>query len=70
MTESLNNAFSLASKLPESEQDAIAAWIVAEMDSDRRWDTLFNGSQNKLAALAREALDEHLKGETEDWQKN
>ena len=70
MTESLNNAFSLASKLPESEQDAIAAWLVAEMESDRRWDTLFNGSQDKLAALAQEALDEHLKGETEDWQKN
>jgi len=56
MTESLQNAFETASRLPDSEQDAIAAWLIAELESERKWDELFNKSQDKLGALADEAL--------------
>ena len=37
----LENAISEASKLLEKEQEAIGAWLLAEIDSYRRWDELF-----------------------------
>ena len=67
MTESLQNAFDTASRLPDSEQDAIAAWLIAELESERKWDELFNKSQDKLETLANEALAEHARGETKPW---
>ncbi len=42
MTESLQNAFSLASDLPDADQDAIAAWLMSELESDRKWSSLFS----------------------------
>ncbi len=70
MTESLQNAFALAAQLPDPDQDAFAAWLVAELESDGRWDALFNKSQNLLSDLARDALAEHHRNETEDWKTN
>lgn len=67
MTETLQNAFSLASRLPDADQDRIAAWLIAELDADQRWDTLFRNSQDFLAELGREALHEQERGETKDW---
>ena len=67
MTESLQNAFDTASQLPDSEQDAIAAWLIAELEADRRWEESFSNSQDKLASLAGEALAEHARGETKSW---
>ena len=70
MTESLQNAFSLASRLPETEQNAIAAWLIAELESESKWDALFRDSPDVLAELARHALTEHSFGETKDWEEN
>jgi len=70
MTESLQNAFTLASQLPDADQDAIAAWLLAELESEQRWDKLFSRSQNKLAAMAQDALAEHSRGETKEWDSN
>ena len=70
MTESLKNAFTLVSRLSDMDQDAIAAWLIAELDSERKWDTLFRDSQDVLANLARDALAEHSCGETENWKQN
>ena len=70
MTESLQNAFSLASQLPAPDQDAFAAWLVAELESDKRWNGMFAKSQNVLAELSREALEEHSREETKDWKTN
>ena len=70
MTESLQTAFSIASRLPDTDQDVIAAWLIAELESDQRWDALFRGSQDLLADLASEALAEHSNGRTENWKKN
>ena len=36
MNKSLERAFAAASKLPESEQSSFAAWIMAELESERR----------------------------------
>ena len=61
----LETAFAEAAKLPETEQEAIAALILAELDSERRWDALFAKSQDLLSRLAKEARDEHRAGDTE-----
>jgi len=66
MTTRLEQAFEEASKLPEHEQDALAEWLMAELESENRWDTLFSQSQDTLSKLAREALEEHRRGQTED----
>ena len=34
---------------------------------ERKWTSLFEGSQEKLANLAEDALKEHAAGETQDW---
>lgn len=54
-----------ASKLPEQEQEAFAAWILAELESERRWDDLFARSQGLLAKMAEEARAEYRAGLTE-----
>ena len=58
----LEKAISEASKLPESEQDEIGAWLLAEMESERRWDDLFRDSGSVLER--NEALREHEQGLT------
>jgi hypothetical protein len=47
-----------ARALPEPEQDAIAAVILAEIEDERRWAEAFARSHDALAELAREALVE------------
>lgn len=59
MTKLLEKAFEAASKLPPEEQDALAASILAEVEAERRWDQLFEGSLPSLERLADEALEEH-----------
>jgi hypothetical protein len=59
MTELLEKAFAEASKLPPKEQEALAAWILEELASERRWDEAFASSQDVLSRLADEAIQEH-----------
>ncbi len=60
----LEKAISEASKLPESEQEAIGAWLLAEIESERRWGELFGRSATALERMADEALEEHERGLT------
>ena len=60
----LEKAIAEASKLPESEQEAIGAWLLAEMESERRWAELFGKSSSVLERMADEALKEHEEGLT------
>jgi hypothetical protein len=64
MTQLLERAFTEASKLPETEQDAVASFLLAELESEQRWAHSFASSQNELAGLADEALREFAAGET------
>ena len=66
MTKLLEKAFQRASALPASEQDAIADWLLNELESEARWGRLFAGSQDALQKLAAKALEEHRRGETQD----
>lgn len=64
MTKALQDAFREAEKLPEAEQDQLAAAIRAEIEAERAWETRLAASRDALAALADEALDEHRRGRT------
>ena len=70
MTDSLQHAFNVASQLPPDEQNALAARLIHEFQSEEKWAALFAKSQDKLASLAQEALAEHRRGETEDLELN
>ena len=46
MSTLLEKALAAVSRLPESEQEALAAWILDELDHDRRWQKAFAGSHD------------------------
>lgn len=64
MTQLLEKALSEVAKLPDAEQDAVAAILIQEMASERRWSEAFANSQDLLAKLTEEALAEHAAGRT------
>ena len=62
MSKLLDQAILEAQKLPESEQEAVGAWLLAELESDRRWDEMFSEPSAVIERMAREALDDHRAG--------
>lgn len=66
MTDALEKVFEEAAKLPAEQQDALAAWIAAQLEYERRWDAAFAASANELERLADEALAEKHAGLTEE----
>ena len=52
MTQLLERAIAEVGKLPDPEQDAIAALILEQIADDRAWDEAFDRSQDQLAQLA------------------
>jgi len=70
MTKALRKAFEAASRLPEPDQDELAAAILEELEADERWEAAFARSQDVLARLADEALEEHRAGRTEPLDPN
>jgi len=65
MTKLLEAAVARLREFPEEKQDAIAATIMAEIESDREWETAYTASKDELASLAEEAQAEYLAGKTE-----
>jgi len=64
MTQLLEKAFGEVAKLPASEQDAVAALVIEELASEKRWSSSFANSQDLLAKLAEEALAEYASDQT------
>jgi hypothetical protein len=64
MTKMLEQVIQRMSKLPEQEQDAWAAHLLEELESEKKWDESFAKSQDILSRMAAEALAEHDRGET------
>ena len=58
MSQLLDHAVAEARKLPDAEQDAIAALILQEIEDDRRWEETLARSPGKLAALAARAEEQ------------
>ena len=64
MTRLLERAFKEASKLPEVEQNALAKWVMEELQSEGKWQRAFAASEDVLDKLADEALEQHRQGGT------
>jgi len=64
VTKFLEKAFTEAAKLPTREQDVLAAFLLEELASEKKWDKQFASSQDELANLAREAIGEFKAGKT------
>ena len=62
MTQALSAAVASAAKLPDEEQNVLAAIMLEEMESEGRWSALFAGSQNLLEQMASEAIQDFQAG--------
>ena len=65
MSTLLEKAFKEIKKLPETEQNIFAKWILEELEAERKWERLFADSEDVLERLAEEALKEYKEGKTE-----
>lgn len=63
MTGLLEKAIKRVEALPDNEQDAIASQILETLD-DESWGSAVDKNRDHIRSLAREALDEHRRGET------
>ncbi len=70
MTQLLEKAISEIRKLSNDEQDAIAAVLMAELESERRWERAFESTADQLSGLADEALREYREGNTEPFESH
>lgn len=64
MTRLLEKAFDVASRLPTLEQNIVARMVLEEIESENKWDHLFSESEDTLAQLAQEALQDYAQGKT------
>lgn len=66
MTQLLKEFFEKANTLPQEEQDRLARFLLAELDSERRWTELFSRTESEdlLERLADDALSAHRSGRT------
>jgi hypothetical protein len=60
----LELAIEEAHKLPDRDQEAIGAWLLSEMESERRWDELFSRPSSVIERMGEKALEEHRAGRT------
>lgn len=58
MTQLLDNAFKKVSELPEAEQDTFARFILDEIESEQKWESSFLKSEDMLASMSDEALND------------
>ena len=64
MTKLLERAFKKASKLPQVEQNALAKWVMEELEAQNKWERAFAASEDVLDKLADEAIAAHKRGKT------
>jgi hypothetical protein len=65
MGQLLERAIEEAHKLSDDEQEAVGAWLLAEIESERRWDELFSRPpSDALERMAAEALEDFREGRT------
>ena len=70
MTRLLERAFKEGSKLPVVAQNALARWLLDELEADKKWEQTFADSENILDRLADEALEAHKRGKTKPLDVN
>jgi hypothetical protein len=70
MTTALQEAFEKAAALPPDRQEVLAASMLEEIADEDRWQRSFAQSQDVLAKLAAEALEEDAQGRTLDLDES
>ena len=63
MSQLLEHAVAEARKLPDADQEAIAALILAEIEDDRLWEEAFARSPDKLKGMAARAAEQVRAGQ-------
>ena len=66
MTSLFQEAVQKAMGLPDEQQNALAAILLQEIESEKRWQESFASSPGILDKLAEEALEEDRLGRTVD----
>ena len=66
MTQLLAHAIGEIQKLPDANQDAIAAIILAELEDERQWAEQFAKSQPQLARLAEKVREDIRAGRVQE----
>jgi hypothetical protein len=64
VTKLLEKAIAELAKLPETQQDSMARWILHELEDEARWDQAFAGSLSQLEGLGKKALEDYQAGRT------
>lgn len=64
MNKILERAIAELAKLSDAEQEAYALQLLEVMEDEKGWDERFAKSQDRLAAMARQAREDAAKGET------
>jgi hypothetical protein len=64
MTGLMEEALRRIEALAKEEQDAIASQILETLEDEEAWARSFHEKRTALESMAREALDEHRRGET------
>ncbi|MFM9047326.1 MAG: hypothetical protein ACKOOH_06655 [Cyanobium sp.] len=69
MFQALSAAVASAAKLPEEEQNVLAAILLEEMESENCWSALFSESQNLLEQMANEAIHDFQSGQVHPFDE-
>ena len=64
MSSLLDKAIEKVVALPSDEQDAIASEILASLADEEAWKKRFAAKREVIRRMAREAIEEDLRGET------
>ena len=64
MSALLEKALEKVASLPQDEQDAIASQILASLADEDAWTKRFAEKRDVIDRMAREALEEDIRGET------
>ncbi len=62
MTKLLEKAIAELAKLPETQQERLAQWILYEFEDEARWDRAFAESLPQLETLGKKALEDYHDG--------
>jgi hypothetical protein len=65
MSSLLEKALEKVVSLPADEQDAIASQILASLADEEAWKKRFDEKRNVIRRMAREAIEEDERGETQ-----
>ena len=72
MQKLLKKAFRKAEQLKEDEQKSFGAFLLEELEHEKKWQEIIGKNQSRLQSLANEALQDYKEGKTKpmDFDKS